>query len=69
MPLARILAGRIAIDGTGENILGAQALGRISEDLTKFIFAHPKIRSVVDPGYVSIDVNTCLTRCTICNFK
>ena len=42
MPLAKILAGRISIDGTGENILGANAFGSISEDLTTFVFAHPK---------------------------
>lgn len=59
MPLVRILAGRTAIDGTGENILGAQSLGRINEGLTTFIFAHPNIRSVIDPVYVSIDITTC----------
>ena len=59
MPLAKILAGRISIDGTGENILGANAFGSISEDLTTFIFAHPKIRFMVDPVYVSIDLTTC----------
>ncbi|RIA96615.1 hypothetical protein C1645_815146 [Glomus cerebriforme] len=59
MPLVKILAGRIVIDGIGKNFLGANALGRINEDLTTFIFAHPKIWSMVDPVYFSIDVTTC----------
>jgi hypothetical protein len=58
MPLAEILAGRIAIDGTGENRQGATALGSISEDLTEYIFDHPKIRSIIDPVYVVIDLTT-----------
>ncbi|RIA80044.1 hypothetical protein C1645_839392 [Glomus cerebriforme] len=57
-PLADILAGRVAIDGTGENLQGAQALGMISADLTEFALSHPKIRSIIDPVYVVIDLNT-----------
>ncbi|CAB4480437.1 unnamed protein product [Rhizophagus irregularis] len=42
MPLAELLAGRIGIDGIGENFSGASAFGSISEDLSKFVFEHPK---------------------------
>ncbi|PKK63410.1 hypothetical protein RhiirC2_788951 [Rhizophagus irregularis] len=34
MPLAELLAGRIGIDGIGENFSGASAFGSISEDLS-----------------------------------
>ena len=56
LPLAEILAGRIAIDGTGENRQGATALGKIGADLTNYIFTHPKIRSIIDPVYVVADL-------------
>ncbi|RIA96775.1 hypothetical protein C1645_754245 [Glomus cerebriforme] len=59
MPLAEILAGRIAIDGVGENVAGASAYDSISEDLSKFVLEHPKIRSIIDPIYVTIDLTTC----------
>ncbi|PKK61791.1 hypothetical protein RhiirC2_760319 [Rhizophagus irregularis] len=58
-PLADILAGRVAIAGTGENQQGAQALGMISADLTEFALSHPKIRSIIDPIYVIVDLTTC----------
>jgi hypothetical protein len=58
MPLAELLAGRIAIDGSGENRRGANALGKIGPDLTEYIFTHPKIRSIVDPVYVVVDLTT-----------
>jgi hypothetical protein len=58
LPLAEILAGRISIDGTGENRQGANAFGKIGSDLTTYIFTHPKIRSIIDPVYVVVDLTT-----------
>lgn len=49
MPLAELLAGRISIDASGENRQGANALGKIGPDLNKYIFTHPKIRSIMIP--------------------
>ena len=59
MPLAELLAGRIAIDDVGENFAGASAFSSISEDLSNFVLEHPKIRSIIDPIYVTIDLTTC----------
>jgi hypothetical protein len=56
MPIARLLAGRTAIDGTGDNATGAWALHHIGEDLDHFIDEHPKIRAIIDPIYVVADL-------------
>ncbi|CAB4484429.1 unnamed protein product [Rhizophagus irregularis] len=58
MPIAELLAGRISIDASGENRQGANALGKIGPDLNEYIFTHPKIRSIMDPVYVVVDLNT-----------
>ncbi|RGB35355.1 hypothetical protein C1646_759438 [Rhizophagus diaphanus] len=57
-PLADILAGRVAIDGTEENQQGAQVLEMFSADLTEFALSHLKIRSIIDPVYVVINLST-----------
>ncbi|CAG8590393.1 10039_t:CDS:2, partial [Funneliformis caledonium] len=58
LPLAKILTGRIAIDGSGENHQGADALMKIGTDLTTYIFAHPEIRFIINPLYVVLDFTT-----------
>ncbi|RGB30696.1 hypothetical protein C1646_744770 [Rhizophagus diaphanus] len=57
-PLAELLAGRIAIDGSGKNLPGANALGKIGSDFAEYVFTHPNIRSIIDPVYVVIDLTT-----------
>ncbi|GET02236.1 hypothetical protein GLOIN_2v1482876 [Rhizophagus clarus] len=58
LPLAELLAGRIAIDGSGENRQGANLFVKIGPDLSEYILSHPKIRSIIDPVYVVIDLST-----------
>ncbi|CAB4445190.1 unnamed protein product [Rhizophagus irregularis] len=56
--LAKLLAGRISIDTSRENHQGANASGKLAQILNEYIFTHPKIRSIMDPIYVVVDLNT-----------
>ncbi|GBB84721.1 hypothetical protein RclHR1_01130016 [Rhizophagus clarus] len=58
LPIAKLLAGRVVIDGTGENLNGANAFGRIAEEFENFILGHPEFRALIDPVYVVIDITT-----------
>ncbi|CAG8716040.1 2962_t:CDS:2, partial [Funneliformis mosseae] len=58
IPVARILAGRITVDGAGDNLEGANLYASICEDFATFLYKHPNIRAIVDPVYVVADLNT-----------
>lgn len=50
------MAGRISIDATGDNFSGANAFESISEEFTDYILSHPKIRALIDPIYIVVDL-------------
>lgn len=49
LPIAKLIAGRMSIDVTGNNLYGANAFGSISEEFTNYTLSHPKIRAMIDP--------------------
>ncbi|CAG8572529.1 187_t:CDS:2 [Ambispora gerdemannii] len=56
MSIAKLLAGRIAIDGAGDNFEGACSLTNISQGLSIFISKHPNICEIIDPIYIVADI-------------
>jgi len=56
MPIAKLLSGRTAIDGTGDNSEGAWAFAMISHEFNLFLDKHDEIRGLIDPTYVVADV-------------
>ncbi|CAI2172966.1 18252_t:CDS:2 [Funneliformis geosporum] len=58
LPITKFLAGRNAIDGTGENLEGANAFANISQDLTTYILEHSKNRAMTNFVYVVIDLSS-----------
>ncbi|CAI2180687.1 20250_t:CDS:2 [Funneliformis geosporum] len=57
-PIAKLLAGRPAVDGAGENFEGAQLYASICEDFATYLYKNPDIRAIVDPLYVVADLST-----------
>ncbi len=56
LPIAKLIAGRSSIDATGDNHSGANAFGSISDEFTDYVLNHPKIRALIDPVYVFVDL-------------
>src|SRR4051812_7879304 len=57
MPIAKLLAGRPFIDGSGDNFKGASAFHSIMPDFDSYLDEHDDIRRIVDPIYVIADIS------------
>ncbi|RIA95060.1 hypothetical protein C1645_758429 [Glomus cerebriforme] len=52
IPIVELLAGKIGVDGTGDNFEGANAFLTIGTALKKFLCDHSDLRGMLDPIYV-----------------